>query len=248
MRLFSRIFFLCMVALMVHSCSWLDRQTNKLLGRRSKRKPVQSSVSKAQYDELLRKYERLKNKYEGKGDQKVVSNDNVSSNLLNDLETTSSPAQKTTAKNNNIETVDVFADSGLTSKKPKINVDPSPKAVMVSKNYSFEETNKEVTEYQQGVAYLAKGKNDLALRIFQKLEKSGLIQIRVRARLQIGHLLYKQKEYDLAMQVYEDIIDNYSFSGVVLQALDKLVSCSEKLNLSAKRDKYNSVLKDIFGV
>lgn len=239
----------------VTSCSWINKTTDRLMGR--KRKPVKkkSYVSKAQYDDLFRKYEALRNKYEADPSKPVMKNHNASNKLLDDLNDLKAPAKgqelKTKSKASMIETVDVFGSKGLVkSSKPKSNIAKSLEKNIVAptKNLNFDETNQEVGKYRQGSLYLAQGKNDLALRVFQELERSPLLQVRVRAIHKIGELLFLQGEYDLAMQVFENLVENYAFSGVVLDSLKKLVTCSEKLNLVEKRDRYHSMINDVFGV
>ena len=89
-------------------------------------------------------------------------------------------------------------------------------------------------------------KFDNALAILKDLETSKEKQIVVRAKLALGDLLFKQGEFDLAMQAYEDIIKNYAFSGLVVKALGKLIACSEKLKQPEKQAKYYSLLHDFF--
>lgn len=246
--------FLFLSTFLLTSCSWINQTTDRLIGR--ERLPVKKEyVSKAQYDELLRKYEALKGQKDSKEiGNTVVQNKNINSELLNDLndlKSNNSPKNlKTTSGKQVIETVDVFGADGLVKSSPqksKVNIDQI-KEVTPAKNLSFDETNQEVGKYRQGALYMGQGKNDLALRVFQELERSPLLQVRVRAIYKIGELLLTQGEFDLAMQVFENIIDNYAFSGVVLESLKNLVTCSEKLNLIEKRDRYHSMLKDIFGV
>lgn len=68
----------------------------------------------------------------------------------------------------------------------------------------------------------------------------------MRAKLQIGELLMKQNQYDLALQSFEDIIQKYAQSGVVIDALRNAAICGDKLGLANKRDQYSSMLKDVF--
>jgi TolA-binding protein len=64
--------------------------------------------------------------------------------------------------------------------------------------------------------------------------------------MMLGDLLFNQGEYDLALQVYEEVIKKYAFSAYVLKALGKLVACCEKLKLPEKGAKYYSLLHDFF--
>ena len=78
-------------------------------------------------------------------------------------------------------------------------------------------------------------------------EKSSIRQVRVKAKFLLGELLLQQNEYDLAMQMFEEIINQYAFSGLVIKTLGRLILCSEKLKLEDKKTKYFSMLNDIFG-
>ena len=77
-------------------------------------------------------------------------------------------------------------------------------------------------------------------------KNTGDAQVRVRAKYFIGEILFIQEEYDLAMQVFEEIINQHAFSAVIIKSLDRLVECSKKLGLSKKERRYFSILKDIF--
>ena len=85
-----------------------------------------------------------------------------------------------------------------------------------------------------------------ALDQIKQLESSPVRQVVVRAKYLQGEALFHQEEFDLAMQVYEEIITKHAFSGLVLSALRRLIVCSEKLNLEEKRKKYHSILHDFF--
>ncbi|MGK0367107.1 MAG: hypothetical protein ACI9QD_000241, partial [Thermoproteota archaeon] len=193
------------------SCSWVDKTKRKLLGQESvEQKRQKKFVSKSQYDELLRRYDRMKNKYEGSGEEAVVKNDNVSGKLLEDLNDLAPSIAANKAANDSIETVDVFGDNGIAKSKnvkvPTKITNNSIKALSAKKNaskaapifidskLSLSETNKEVGKYQQGLLYIKQKKKDLALRVFQELEHSPLAQIRVRAKFNIGNLLLLEKE------------------------------------------------------
>ena len=79
-----------------------------------------------------------------------------------------------------------------------------------------------------------------------KAGEKSLGQIVVRAKIMLGDLLFTQGEFDLASQVYEEVVKKYAFSGYVLKALGRLVSCSEKLKQPDKQAKYYSLLHDFF--
>ena len=85
-----------------------------------------------------------------------------------------------------------------------------------------------------------------ATKIFQQLETQGIPEVKVRSKLQIGEMLYEKGQYDLALQVFEDIINKYAYSGVVLESLKYAQICSEKLGLQNKKDQYSSMINDVF--
>ena len=89
-------------------------------------------------------------------------------------------------------------------------------------------------------------KFDAALTELKKIEKSKVKQVRVRARFSIGEIMFRQGEYDLAMQIYEEILQQDAFSGIVIKTLGRLIVCSEKLKLKKKQEQYYSMLYNFF--
>lgn len=86
-----------------------------------------------------------------------------------------------------------------------------------------------------------------ALKMFQSLEKSNYSQVRVRSRFYIAEILFNQKEYDLAMQLYESIINEDAFTGFSLKCFERLVVCSKELGIEDKEIKYQSLLEGLLG-
>lgn len=160
----------------------------------------QKTVPKKQYDELLTKYNQLKNK---KDPSKAI--DEIS-----------------------IETIDVVAISPKRDTASKVEV----------------ESDFEKLKYAD--KYIAVGDFEKATTLLKKLEVSGNKQIQVRAKFLLGEIMFSQKEYDMALQIFEDIINNYSFSGLVIKALERLEVCSKNLGESKKQKRYHSMLNDIF--
>ena len=60
-------------------------------------------------------------------------------------------------------------------------------------------------------------------------------------------MLLEKGQYDLALQIFEDIITKHASSGIVLLALKGAVVASEKLGMMNKKDQYFSMLDDVFG-
>lgn len=100
--------------------------------------------------------------------------------------------------------------------------------------------------YRKGVSLKETNQGE-ATKIFQQLESKAISPVKVRSKYQIGEMLLKQGQYDLALQTFEDIISKNADSGVVLDALSGAVIASEKLGMISKKDQYASMLKDVFG-
>ena len=104
----------------------------------------------------------------------------------------------------------------------------------------------ELDTYERAKAFFQTKQYDKASIEIKKIDKSAVRQIRVHARFLSGEIMFASGEYDLAMQIYEDIVQNSAFSGLVIPALKKLVTCSEKLKLEEKRERYQSLLQNTF--
>ena len=100
--------------------------------------------------------------------------------------------------------------------------------------------------YKKAVALNTNGKSEEALKIFQFLEKSNSRQIKIRSKRYIGDIYFAGKQYDLALQVYEDMIRKNAFSGSTLKALGSAAKCAEQLGLTDKKAQYESLLQDVF--
>jgi len=153
----------------------------------------EQTVPKKRYDELLSKYNNLKNK---KDPSKAI--DEI-----------------------NIEIIDVVAPPRSMASKAQVETD--------------------IEKLDLSEKYISVGNFDQATNYLKQLENSGNRQVQVRAKFLLGEMYFTQKEYDLALQIFEDIIKNYSFSGVVIKALNKLEACSKNLNLPKKRERYHSM-------
>ena len=125
--------------------------------------------------------------------------------------------------------------------------------ILEKKSLAYPKAVKIPFQIKDQMALLRKGRKFLnsndhvqALELAKGLERSKNRQIQARAGLLKGEVLLKQEQYDLAMQVFEDLIGQYAFSGVTLTALRHLIVCTEKLNLTKKNKQYDSMLHDIF--
>ncbi len=219
----------------VTGCSGLVESSRKLIDGDTPRKNPKKSpwVSKSQYDDLMVKYKNLNEKYTNLRDEKITKDPNFD--------------QAKELGKSDTETVDVFGKNGLANEVSK-SLDNVSSNVPTVKPMSANDIDQEVKTYKKAVLLKNNGKIDDSLKVFQFLEKSNTKQIRVRSRIHIGQIYLQQKQYDLALQVFELVIQNGAFSSRVLDALQGAVSSSGKLGLANKKLRYESMLKDVFGV
>ncbi len=234
-------------SILLVGCSGLIETTRKTLnGDDSKRKSVKKEerkfVSKDQYDDLLAKYKNLNDKYQGLKEERLTNNQK-SYDQLDELVSSggsqASAMPKSAAPTGQIESIDVFGGNGA-SAKPKTSTPGQ-----ASDNSNFED---DLSYYKKSLALMENRKLDEALKVFQYLENSKSNQIMVRAKRYIGDIYLDKKQFDLALQVYESIIRKHAFSGSVIHALKKAAICSDRLGLTDKKLKYESILRDFFEV
>jgi len=217
------------------SCSSLVESTRRnLMGEETPRKAKKEVkwVSKAQYDDLVTKYKNLQDNYAKLKDEKVNSNSNY--NQMDEM-AQNGQSQKIS------ETIDVFAKGGLA------NQVKSNKEVEL-KNLNDNSVGDELKVYRKGIALKKNGKVDESLKVFQYLERSQSSQIRVRSKANIGSIYMSKNQFDLALQVYEGIIQNDAFSGKVIPSLRNAIICCDQLGLKDKKLKYQSILRDFFEI
>jgi TolA-binding protein len=214
----------------LNSCSWYKDLERSLVKDDEKKMRSSRNVPREQYDNLLVKYEELSKKYEqlkegpNKGQPSLVdelqksSSENFSQNSQKVSET---PATQ-------VETVDAF-----------------PNQVVVAADEVPSDIESQLNLYRRGVS-LKDSNTGEATKIFQQLETAGVPAVKVRSKFQIGEILYGKGQFDLALQVFEDIINKYDHSGVVLDALKYAEICSDKLGIQNKKDQYASMLHDVF--
>jgi tetratricopeptide (TPR) repeat protein len=212
-------------------------------------------VPKEQYDELARKYQELLNtsKENASAKNAVAEAPPVDPNAQTKPEvgasTSLDPSELVnkidsaipdTAK---IDSVDALnPDPGIRSEKGP----PLPQSMGVQEVNYTDDIDDQISRLREVQALVKVNKFENALTVLKELENSKEKQIVVRAKMMLGDLLFNQGEYDLASQVYDEVIKKYAFSGSVLKALGKLVACSEKLKQPEKQAKYYSLLHDFF--
>ncbi|HXH32269.1 MAG TPA: hypothetical protein VNJ01_15825 [Bacteriovoracaceae bacterium] len=214
--------------MLVSSCAKFRKLERDLIGADEKDQVTDKPVSRGQYNQLLVKYEQLSQKYE---ELKENPNANKSS-LVDELEKTQTENFANTSSDAPTETVDVFGAATEIPASTKVIEVPS-------------DLESQLGLYRRGLALQSSNPGE-ATKIFQRLEIQGAPAVRVRAKFQVGELLFQKEQYDIALQVYEDIITGGAHSGVVLDALRRAVTCAAKLNIPNKKDQYSSMLNDVF--
>ena len=196
-------------------------------GRRSLFKEDKSAqtVPKEQYDSLLEKYQKLvkETRTAPMNEQAIAAKvkDGKMANrqsLLDDISAVNNRGELA-------ETVDVFSES-------------SQQAAAMNKQYESGRVTEEIKALRKGIKLVNQNKFSESLALLKGLEKSDVRHISVQAKYHIGEVLFRQSEYDLAMQTFEEIIRKDAFSGMVLKALGRLIVCTEKLKLNKKRERY----------
>lgn len=204
--------------LLLSSCSWYRDLERSLVEDDEKKMRASSSVPRAQYDQLLVKYEELSKKYETLKEKPASSQDS----LIDELHKSHAGVET--------ETVNVF-DSAPT---------PAPSRIEVPADIESQ-----LSLFRRGLA-LKQSNPGEATKIFQQLETKAISPVRARAKYQIGDMLLGKEQYDLALQVFEDVIHKNAESGIVLDALRGAVVASDKLGINNKKDQYASMLNDVF--
>jgi TolA-binding protein len=255
--------------LFITSCSSLWTHIERQSTVSNDPPPKSPTVSREQYDEIVRKYQELlansktnsipsgkdestlldpnEKKEESKvSDQvkpQIATATNIDpSELVNHIDQAVPDAK-------NVEGVDVLSPNGPTTAKKEEHLKsgpPIPDSMGVQQVNNTDDVDEQITKLREANELVKVSKFENALTILKELENSKEKQIVVRAKIMLGDLLFGQGEFDLAMQVYEEVIKKYAFSGYVLKALGKLVACSEKLKLPEKQAKYYSLLHDFF--
>ena len=251
------------------SCSslWLHRgQTvDSVQQNGANNSQPQAIVPKEQYDELARKYQELLNqtknqmtKAEAPVEAAVVK---AVDPLAKSQEQQAKPEVATATAIDPSELVnhidkaipDAPATEGVDALKSEAKVPATaasgpaiPTSMGVEHVNNTDDIDDQIAKLREVQELVKVNKFEAALVILKELENSKEKQIVVRAKIMLGDLLFNQGEFDLASQVYEEIVKKYAFSGYVLKALGKLVACSEKLKQPEKQAKYYSLLHDFF--
>lgn len=230
------------------SCSWIDSRRS-LFGDEDVASTdgmaSGETVSKEQFDELTRKYEALLKSQRIEDSETVKANqlmNKVENEQVIDSDIVAEEISKVRAASELGGTVDVFNQAGESSPISQV---PSVQ-LADSSSYDSNLVEAQITQIRKAEDLVNQNKFDQALTTIKSLEKSPLKQIIVRSKFLLGEILFKQGEYDLSMQIFEEVINKYAFSGLVIKTLGRLIVCSEKLKLAGKQEKYYSILHDFF--
>lgn len=218
------------ILLLATSCSWyrdLERSLVEDDEKQSRKTHARTrTVPREQYDQLLVKYEELSKKYESLKEGKPQQS------LVDELQKTQSENFARTSPNVDTETVNLMQN------------DPAATPATLTVPDDLES---QLSMYRRGLSLKTSNPGE-ATKIFQELESRGEPAVKVRAKFQIGELLLSRQQYDLALQVFEDIINKQAHSGVVIDALKYAEICADKLGLGPKKEQYHSMLNDVFEV
>jgi TolA-binding protein len=244
-------------ALFFTSCSslWLHRGQTVDSVQRGDSSAPNATVSKEQYEELARKYQELLSLSKNQTAAPVVaaSAPPVDTNAQTKPEIAASTNLDPSDLVNRIDTAipdtaSVDSVDALKAEAPLLSEKgpPVPATMGVQQVNNTDDIDDQITKLREVQDLVKVNKFDAALTLLKELENSKEKQIVVRAKLMLGDVLFNQGEFDLASQVYEEVVKKYAFSGLVLKALGKLVACSEKLKQPEKQAKYYSLLHDFF--
>lgn len=231
------------------SCSSLWLHRDQTVDSALKEGPSSgATVPKEQYDEIVRKYQELLEQSkkistttpEAAIPPVVAKTDEQKKPELESA-TTIDPSELVNRIDSAIP--DAVSDTPV---KEQSSGPVLPTSMGVQTVNNTDEIDDQIIRLREVQGLIKVNKFENALVILKELEMSKEKQIVVRAKYMLGDLLFNQGEYDLASQVYEEIINKYAFSGFVLKALGKLIVCSEKLKQPQKQEKYYSLLHDFF--
>lgn len=238
----SQILLLLLCTTLV-SCSWVTSRRSLFGGdeEAAKKGDAVATVPKSQFDALNKKYEALLKERQMENVQEGDANQ-----MMNQMEANQDPSDvvdkisKVKPSNDLAETVDVFQQTN------NVSTAALPVKPMSTGEIDGALIEDHITKVRKAEKLVAQNKYDASINLIKELEKSPVRQVVVRAKFLMGEILFGQGEYDLALQVYEEILENHAFSGLVIKTLGRLIVCSDKLKLAGKQEKYYSILHDFF--
>lgn len=234
-----------LLVLVLSSCSWLSSRRSNVA--EEDKSVIQDMVPKAQYDQLLAKYnELLRNSQNQKIADAQISGPIPTKEEFIDVVDDLNKAKPTPGKVDipNDNTIDVFAKQ---KSEPMQKTEAKAMTPIDDDSYVGEDSiENQISSLRKARELIAQNQHNAATNILKELDKSPVKQIKVQAKFLVAEMFFAQKEFDLAMQIYEEIITKYAFSGIVLKALGRVVVCTERLKLAKKQEQYYSLLHEIF--
>lgn len=230
---------------LVSSCSWISSRRSLFGSSEEAAETADGSVPKAQYNALAKKYEALLKERKMENVQGQDANQ-MMNQMEGSVDSDAIADQISQVKNTTelAETVDVFKSKG--GGEPNSLSNPMPIAPMSTGNIDSALIEDHISKVRKAEGLLAQKKFDATINIIKELEKSPVRQVVVRAKFLMGEILFTQGDYDLAMQVFEEILTGHAFSGLVIKTLGRLIVCADKLKIPGKQEKYYSILHDFF--
>lgn len=229
-----------LVCLFLTSCSSWVESTHKMIDRdeRAQKEPQRKWVHIGQYNQVVSQNKELKEKVElleAQLNKTSAPTGDLASEMVHD-------AGNDPGRDNLItEVVDLSSITNPQKKIPSKSV-----AVVPIAPVEPERVEKEVDLYQKAVLLKDNGNFDEAIKIFNQLGQAKSKQILVRVKNQLGHIYQAQGQFDLAIQMFKEVIEKYAFSGVVISALAGIVECYDKMGMPNEKLKYES-LKELLG-
>ncbi len=223
MKLSINLILLLSLSYTLTSCSFFKSARRSIVDEDEAGSASNQTVSKKQYEELLSRYEELHRKYEMSKEGK--------DNSLSQNESSVAPV----VSNTNVETVDVFNQGQA-----------SANTAVAAANIPNDLENQIELLKNARMNLLDSKKQTDALKSLQGLKNSKYSGIKARATYELGELFFKQSEFDLALQMYEEVITQNAGSGMVIEALPKIIVSCEKLGLPSKKEQYQTLMKDVF--
>jgi TolA-binding protein len=225
------------------SCSWLSQRRGLFEGPESTTEVGPNTpVPREQYEQLMKQHQELVQRHQLLQQEWQASKQDPQ--LLGELRLARETPELA-------ETVDVFSGRSSPQIRPSSPAPSAPsvgstRPVIDSRVLDPAMVEEHILILRNSNTMIAQNRYDQALREIRKIENSPIRQIRARAKFNLGEVLFQQGEFDLAMQIFEDVIKTEAFSGIVLKTLGRLIVCSERLNQEQKRETYFSMFHDFF--
>lgn len=274
---FVQVTVLVMLLGLLQSCSWVTSRRSlfgndpkieaekkqaekKKKAMAFKKQGKSSTVPREEYEQLMDKYQSL---LKGEYDPNQMAKEQAKfqetkkpvdmkdpAQLVEQLQNAPANAGRKGVgpKADLAETVDVFGKNGIANKSQPRMGGVALGLEQHESDFVSDSIESEINKLREAEGFIARNQFNDGLNQLKEVENSTSRQVRVRAKYLLGEILFKQKEYDLAMQVFEEIISKDAFSGMVLKSLGRLIICAEKLKQEKKQQQYYSILHDFFEV